>query len=236
MLDTIERYLNGTMTNDEHSMFEEQLTNNPDLKQQVEDIRLILFGVRKAVLKSKLNAFHEGIKKTHAEEKKETKVRTLYYKRFAVAASVALVIGSFWLMNRTPRNEKLFSKHFTPDHGLVTTMSETKNYSFDDAMVNYKHGDYDLAIDKWKVLLQEKPANDTLNYFIGVTYLAKGDENSAIPLLTMVKNTKESIFTNETFYYLGLAYLKANNLEAAKNNLSKSNTDKSKTIISELIE
>ena len=113
-------------------------------------------------------------------------------------------------------------------------MSSNNNFEFYDAMVSYKQGDYTTAINKWEKLLQAKPSNDTLNYFIGVAHLANKNEVEAIPFLNVVTNYSNSAFLNESYYYLGLAYLKNNNVKLAKKNLNFSTVDNSKLILSKL--
>ena len=74
----------------------------------------------------------------------------------------------------------------------------------------------------------------TLNYFLGVAYLAEKKEREAIDYLTEVSNTQSSMFLQESYYYLGLALLKSGEIEKAKTNFEKSNNDESQTILKEL--
>lgn len=234
LLETIERYLNHTMDTDELTSFEKQLKENSVLRQQVDDTEILFSGIKKAVLKNKLDTIHSDLGQKKASEKVETKVFKLNFKALSIAASVLFLLGGFWFFNQQPNNEKLFNKYFEPDRGLATTMSGTDNYSFDDAMVDYKNTKYDLAIEKWEVLLKSKPENDTLNYFIGVAQLANKNENQAIIHLNKVITDNQSEFTNDAYYYVGLAYLKADNTVAAIENLKKNNSPGSDRIISEL--
>src|SRR5690606_23244373 len=107
-------------------------------------------------------------------------------------------------------NQKLYAEFFVPDPGLPTTMSSTNNYTFFDAMVNYKQGDYKTAIKKWETLEAANTENDTLIYFLGVAHLAKGNTEDAISYLEKSKDFKDSVFKNDAYYYLGMAHLKNN--------------------------
>ena len=232
LLETIERYLNSTMEQEERSLFEKKLLTNDELKQQVQDVKIMIFGIENSVLKDKLNEFHDDLLKSNYSLKNKKNSFTKY----AIAASVVILIGfgGWWLINPKTNNEKLFAKYFKPDPGLATTMSNTINFKFYDAMVNYKHGDYNIAIEKWEALLQSKPKNDTLNYFLGVTHLANNNTLNSIEYLDKATEINNSIFKNETLYYLGLAYLKNNNSEKAISFFKQSDLDKSKQILDEL--
>lgn len=228
LLETIERYYNDSIASGERVVFEKKLQNDPEFKTQVEDIKTLLLGIETQALKEQLNDFHKDIKKTE----KNTKVRFLTFRKFA-AAAIIIAFGSFLFFNK-PANEKLYAKYFKPDPGLPTTMSNTEDFKFYDAMVNYKRGDYTLAIEKWESLLSHKPQNDTLNYFVGVAYLADKNEKTSIPYLEKTVQQTNSVFKNEAFYYLGLAYLKVDNIQLAKENFIQSTINNSEDIISEL--
>lgn len=234
LLETIERYLKNTMSVEERNTFEEKIKDNSTLQQQVKNVESILYGVRRGVFKNKVEAFHEEVISEELKTKKDKKVFNLNYKYTSVAASIVVLVGSFWYFNREPKHEQLYSKYFKPDYGLATNMSENKSYELFDAMVDYREGNYNTAIKKWENLLISKPKNDTLYYFLGVSYLAKNINEEAILKLQNVITDTESIFNKEAYLYLGLAYLKSGNITKAKENFVLSNTEKGRIILSEL--
>ena len=115
-------------------------------------------------------------------------------------------------------------------------MGATDNFEFYDAMVNYKQGEYHSAINKWQTLLSSEQKNDTLHYFIGVAHLADGNENEAINYLLELNKNNSNSFKNETAYYLGLAYLKADNVKDAKKYLTFSGTASALKILADIKE
>ncbi|WCO01540.1 tetratricopeptide repeat protein [Psychroserpens ponticola] len=228
-LETIERYITNTMISEELNAFKTQLENNPDFKIQVNDTITLLKGIEAQSLKEQLNEFHKDIPKQELI-KKTPKIHYLKFRKLVAAAAIIIALGSFWHFRPTS-SERLYSKYFYPDPGLPTTMSNTSNFEFYDAMVNYKQGDYKIAIKKWKALPSK---NDTINYFLGVAYLADKNEAKSIPLLEQSIQNKEFPLVSDAHYYLGLVYLKQGNIEKAKKNLKISNLKKSKTLLSEI--
>ena len=222
------------MTSQELKDFNQLLELDNDFKVKVEDVKTMLTGIEAQSLKEQLDHFHKEIPETIVKKSIDRKVRHLNLSKIAVAAAIIIAVGSIWFFS-TPQNDKLYAKYFKPDPGLPTTMSSTNNFDFYDAMVNYKHGDYKMAIDKWKILSENKPENDTLNYFLGVAHLANKNVIEAIPFLERsVEAEDDFVFLDDAYFYLGLAYLKEGNIELAKKHLDLSNTDKGKTIVLEL--
>lgn len=228
-----ERYLNEEMETAERSEFEAQLELDPELKKQFKEVENSILGIESAILKSKLDKFHEDLNPVRPLNPPGRKKFTPW--TWSIAAVLVVALGLFGLLNTGNQNDKLFVKHFSPDPGLPTTMSTSINYEFFDAMVDYKQGDYNRAIQKWESLVNDvSVTNDTLNYFLGVAYLAEKDESKAIPYLEATIKTQGSIFQNECYYYLGLAYLKKDDIETATKYFRRSENVASKAILAEL--
>lgn len=234
LLESVECYYTNTMLTEDRMNFEVKLKEDSEFRSEVEEIRTLILGIENQSLKERLESFHEEIiLKTIETETKNTRVHFMNWKRLLVAAALIIAAGSFWFLNGNS-NERLYAKYFSPDPGLPTVMSSNSDFEFYDAMVNYKHGDYKIAINKWEALKLKRSKNDTLNYFLGVAYLANKDEKSAIGYLQNVTKNRDFSFINSAYYYLGMAYLKSGNVNLTKKYLNFSTVDKSKQILLEL--
>ncbi len=231
-LEAVERYINGTMADAELKTFTAKLDTDSEFRTQVNDIKTLLTGIEEQSLKEQLDEFHKDIKK-QSSNKGSAKVRYLQFRKLVAAAAIIMALGSFWFFNQNP-NERLYSKYFTPDPGLPTTMSNSTNFEFYDAMVNYKQGDYKTAIKKWQRLSANTPNNDTLNYFLGVAHLANKNEHVAIEFLEKSVQNDNFSLIDDAYYYLGLSYLKEGDAELAKTYFKKSSVEHSQALISEL--
>jgi tetratricopeptide (TPR) repeat protein len=222
------------MDGEELVSFEKRLKKDKILQEQVEEHRILIKGVEEQSFLNKLEEFHTDINavKTIAEPSK----KQLSFTKYAIAASIALLIGfgGYWIFNSSNSNQRLYTKYFKPDPGLPTVMGTTDNYDFYAAMVNYKRGDYKLAIEKWEKLLEVKPDNDTLNYFLGVAHLANKNGGKSIDYLEKVIKDQNTSFKEDAYYYLGFAYLKEGNIDLAKESFTHSTLYNSKDILSKL--
>ena len=229
----IEAYHNGKLLGDDLISFETKLNKDKDFRILVEDLRTVLFGIETQSLKEELDVFHKDITSIKTRVNDHSKVKTLNWKRLAVAAVLIIGLGSFWLLGENT-NDRLYANYFTPDPGLPTTMSSNDQYEFYEAMVNYKQGKYKTAISKWETLHRVEQNNDTLNYFIGVAHLANKSEDLAIPYLKNAVVDKNFPFANDANFYLGLAYLKINDVDKAIQSFENSDRPEANTILNKL--
>ena len=226
----IERFLLGVMDQEELMRFEAECGRDPLLQNEVSLQRKLMASVESGSIPIPIPM--EG-----RQDMDSDSVHLLrQFRWYAAAASVVLILGIwFWGFRQTPE-EKLFVTYFVPEAGLMTPMGVTDNFVFNDAMVDYKQEEYHTAIEKWRPLWEQEPANDTLNYFIGVAYLALGRSESSISYLEKTTMIEESVFIREAWYYLGMAHLKMGNRPQAKAALEKSSLERSKAILDQLEE
>lgn len=226
--ETFERRLLGHMEPQEEHDFDKKLLNDKELCAQFEEFKSFFYVVEEQGLRNVLDKFHEGI----GTAPTNMKLRLLAYR---IAAGIAVLLAlSIWWYNRPNTNERLYNSYFSPDPGLPTVMGTHDNYSFYEAMVDYKQGNYKKAIKKWEKLLLSKPTNDTLQYFLGASYMATENMEKAILRLAPISDASNSIFYEDINLYLGLAFLKKNDIEKAKLSLSKSTHPKSKDLLSQI--
>jgi tetratricopeptide (TPR) repeat protein len=219
-----ERYLRSEMSPQEKEAFRRRIETDQQLKEQVDEYRLLLFGIQEAVLQEKMKEFHKELPITM-----EPKRKTL--KMWLAAASVLISISvAAWLFFNRNTSDNLFAAYFTPDPGLISSMGNSENYLFDRAMVDYKTGEYEQAISVWKGLLRSNTNSDTLNYFVGAAYLAMGQANMAEPYLAKVAAVTESAFADDASWYTGLALIRQGNKKEAVPYIQRS-THKGKEVL-----
>ena len=231
--EAFERLLLDQMTAEEKASFMKKLNADSMLKKQFEEFKELFFAVEEAGLRNSMESFHTTFK---AGDRETTATKNKFYW-LQIAASILIVLSlGVWFFVKPSPNEKLFQHYFTVDPGLPTVMGTTNNYDFYEAMVDYKQGKYDIAIRKWEKLLLENQHNDTVNYFLGSAYLAKGNANKAIGFFKTTLHTDTSIFSKEAHYYLALGALKNNNTEQAIQHLKMVANEKSEELLKKLQE
>lgn len=201
--EAIEAYLLGTMPVAERERFELEMAGDDTLRAEVQLQRENMLAVE-------LGGFRRSLRSMMEQDRPEERpVANGWGRYLRHAAAIALLISvAIWWTMRPDANERLFAEHFTADPGLPVPMSISHDPVFHDAMVAYKLGDYDEARTKWAPLLQARPGNDTLRYYIASAALAAGDPGPAIPLFRSVAADSTSRFQVKARWYLFLAYVR----------------------------
>lgn len=204
-----DKYLRNQLTDSERLRFEQKLTEDVLFKTDFEKHRAFTNHLHDAFFKEELNQIHQNV----IVKKSKTKYRLLIP---AIAASIALLLGVFFWQEYTHSSSYLYQSYYTPDPGLPTVMGKiTSNYEFNNAMVDYKMGDYKKALQTWNTLLKKEPQNDTLQYFTAMAHMNLGNFKSAETQLEILKNNNNSAFYKESKWFLALLYLKADNKQRA---------------------
>ncbi len=200
--EAIEAYVLERMPVAERADFEQRMTTDAALREEVELERENIQAVE-------LGGLSRMLKDIAQAEQGEERGVGRWNRLLKYAAMIAAIMsGAIWWMTRTPLNERIYAAHFTPDPGLPVAMGATTDPAFADAMVAFKLGDYAEARMKWSPLLAEEPANDTLRYYIASAWLAANDTERAIPMLEALEKEPASAFNGRARWYLFLAYVR----------------------------
>jgi tetratricopeptide (TPR) repeat protein len=229
---TIEQYLLGQMDIEKKTAFEYKMNTDNIMASKVNEVKLLLAGIEAASLKERLNTYHDNIK-TDLSQKGRSKVIFLQRKWLAAASVVLIaVLSVLFYTQRENKYEKLYAQYYKPDPGLMSAMGVGDNYLFNKAMLDYKTGNYKLAIEEWSKLKTSADPNDTLNYFLGAAQQAEGNSVAALTLLHSLASDDTRPFYKDACWYTGLALLRQGKINEAVSYLEKSGRPERNEIIS----
>src|SRR5690554_4709369 len=205
----VERYILGEMLAEEKRSFENEMNENPSLKDVVEENRLLIQTIETGALREKLEHIHQ--KKFGSKPMRKSIITW-----FAVAAGIAFLIAvGISIIELGSVEEKIFAEYTTTDPGQPVPMSSTdSDYMFQDAMVDYKAGKFDRAINKWSGILTEDPESNILNYYIGSAYFNLEKYSRAVQFFEIAANQETQEFSAKAQWYLILSQLKLKDPES----------------------
>ena len=212
----IEQFILNKLSASDRDLFLQEMNRNVSLRDEVERQKLLMLTVEAGGLREEMKAIATRIDKE----------RVVSFKIwYSAAAIIVVVLGvSWWFLRNDRASDDLFAQMAKPDPGLAVPMSSSTDYSFYDAMVDYKAEKYDLAIQKWQPQLLADLDNDSIMYFLGSSYFNLKKWNEARDYYLLVRKNPESAFYAKSGFYLALiAYREQNSItlaELAKDTLS----------------
>lgn len=222
----IERYILERMSAEERAAFEQELTHNAQLRDELEILRNDIRAVQLANIQEEIAAAGELYKINQSESEQHesspveeqsqgSKVVPLNSENgssrrvwFAIAATIAALVGFFLLRPSAYSADGLYAKYHQVDPGLPTTMGITQDYQFQDAMVDFKYGRFEEAYSKWSDMISDNPASDTLQYYHALAALEANDLQMAQGALETLSST-DTAWRHKAQWYLVLCVLKA---------------------------
>lgn len=229
----IEAYLEDKLSKADSTDFENEMNHNSDLADEVKLQKELRFGLRVLRIENQLDNALKRHKTTYFEEKsvkigKDVPMPIVHQNRYSkikiwsIAASILLILSVtiFFLKFNLTNSQQAFEENYRPnvDDGFQVKSipfelkSNTKN-----GIDSYHDGKYDEAL-RYLEQVNSKNSEELAikNYYLGVSFLAKNDANSAIRALLKAKTCTLKIIRDNSDWYLALAYLKKNDKSKMK--------------------
>jgi len=210
------KYFEGTLSKEELKEFNLLLINDSDFKEEFEFQKELQ---ETLVLNDREHIKNEIQNWGTIKSKRD-------FKPWHIAASVLILIGAAsWLLffNTQSNNstEELYALYFEPYRNIVRPIvrGEHKEDVQSKAFEAYETKKYENAIVYFNELLNEEP-NATIAFYKANTLLQLNKPNEAITLLEE-NVTNSDTLQDRNLWYLALAYLKNNNIDASKKTLKQ---------------
>ena len=213
----IDQYLLNLLSPEEKSSFEKQLQEDENLMKEFllhKETFETIEGIGRVELKSRLKKIHsEEVENQNGES---SNIRSLISK-FAIAASfVGLIAFGWWWMQQPLTPADLYSQNFEPFELTLNQRSGSEKL-YDDIETAYAKGDFENAIALFKTSLEKQDKRSSqLLLGLGISYMEGENPQNAIPYFNEIIDNKDFNFEDESHWYLGLAYLKMNDIPNAK--------------------
>jgi hypothetical protein len=207
-----ENYLNNELSETEKLDLENQLQNDADTQEKFRIYKEINGYLETKFSKQTID-FQENLKtiskQNFSEVKKETKVISFKPWQYAIAASVVLVLGTWFMMQGNPE----YSDYNTHETAYFTERgSIIKNLRLAEKSFNAKN--YKDAIVNFEIVLKEYDKPE-VNYFYGISLLEENRYTESETVFNKLK-TGTSIYKDKATWYLALSSLKQNKFDECK--------------------
>lgn len=209
---TFENYLSNELSTEEKTNFEKQLVEDPELASAFEVYKeLNLHLENKFGNANELKSFKKNIKSISKEHFKTKKSKVIGLKpwQYAIAASVAILVGLFVFQNINPS----FEDYNNPENAYFTERGDA-NENLKLAQDAFNAKNYKEAIPYFEAILNSTKSPE-IQYFYAISLLEDNQFQKAENNLLELKSGT-SIYKNKATWYLALSKLKQKEYKSCK--------------------
>jgi tetratricopeptide (TPR) repeat protein len=203
------RYLDGDLAGKEKLEFENRLSSNKTLQEELQSLQLTRDAVRSYGLKQKIASLHEKMMdELSAPVRKISPTRRFVQYSLAIAASLLLIfisIQAYTFFTLSPG--KLFSQNYK-SYGLNTVRgSGTEQTAIEKAYLEKKYAEVSG--------LAENSTDIEANFLAAMSNMELKNVSKAIEeykkVITLNEAANTNVYKDESEYYLALAYMENKN-------------------------
>jgi tetratricopeptide (TPR) repeat protein len=210
----IDMYFSNNLSEGELLEFQELYKNNPEFKQEVDflnDLKLVSEKEDDAEFKKQLETYESAF----SDNQKNPFAKWLK-PLTAVAALLVIALSINFIFNNEINEDQLFTTYFEPSKNVSVPIvrAEDSETIENKAFITYSEANYKQAIPLFKNAFNITK-NSELLFYEGNALLALGQTEKAIEKFEEHLNYSD-VLVNRSHWYLALAYLKSENIEKAK--------------------
>lgn len=207
-----ENYLSNELSAEEKTNFEKQLVEDPELASAFEVYKELNQHLEnKFGNEQELKAFKKNLKSISKEHFKTKKPKVVAFKpwQYAIAASIAILVGLFVFQNINPS----FEDYDNPEMATFIERGDV-NENLKLAQDAFNAKNYKTAIPYFEAILKVNKSPE-IQYFYAISLLEDNQFQKAETNLSEIKSGT-SIYKNKATWYLALSKLKQEDYKSCK--------------------
>jgi len=201
----VDRYLQGEMEENERVVFEKRLTEDEEVRTEVELQKLIIKGIRKEQLKLIIQKEEEAIK-----EEKITKTKLIRKWISIGSLAIAASLSGFFYLGYLNNCSNLADRYYVaytniyelPSRGGESLHPTQADSLFFDALKQLEKGHNRRAAKQLATLQNEQielhaATENAVKWYLSLAYLKSGKKEKARLLLRQISKTNTAEFNTE---------------------------------------
>lgn len=198
--DLISKYFENTLSNENQQEFDDLLENDKDFAQDV----AFQINLKKAITLNERSTLKQKLQSFEAEKNQKKTFKWQY-----IAASVAILIGSFWFFNQNSNSQQLYNQYYQtyPNTVAPVVRGENSNDLKTVAFFEYDSGNYNKAYQLF-INIYNSENQDYALFYGSLSLIELNRHQEALTLLNRFDATKSNDFTPFVKWFKALSYLK----------------------------
>ncbi len=217
----IDDYLLNRLNETEEQAFQKEMAENQALATAVQQQQKIIEGIEahgRAAFKTYLKAIHQDVIET-PKTPVSLPAKTNNFRKiiFWIIAGGILLLSLLWFLKPNDHKiEQLYAQHYAPYELKMQSRDTDTDTLWIAAQALYKDKAYAKALPLFEALLEKQPTNILAQLGAGTCLLEINEPSKAIRYFDRILNSNDVLYKDQAQWYNGMAYLKLNDVEAAK--------------------
>lgn len=215
-----EKYLNNDLSRSEKEEFEKRISDDPEFAEAFQIYKEISISLE---AKENREAGEKKLRKNLEElsdeyfnintRKKPAKIISLRRVLELAAASIIIVLGTWFILNQT-QSKPTYSEY--ADYGALALTERGEDDSVKILAENlFNNEQYEEAVGILEKIHVQDPENNQIKLYLAMALIETEQYERADTLLTEIREN-ESVYQYRAVWYLALSYLKQGDIEATK--------------------
>jgi hypothetical protein len=220
-IELIEAYLAGELQGEKLQSFEDQLSNDTELAQEValhQELQAALADQETIDLENSLLEIRQELDE---ETEKATVVPLRSSSRWLIAASILVLIAAAAYLLWPGQEQNLYADFFEPYPNYLTTRTDNQNTTLGAAINAYQNQDYTTALGHFQELLAEDDERTDIRFYMGICQSELDQAEAALSSFEEVITQSDNTYAGPAKWYKALTHLKINQPEQAKSLLNQ---------------
>ncbi|MBI9037327.1 MAG: tetratricopeptide repeat protein [Bacteroidales bacterium] len=229
----IEDYLRGNLSEAERKLFEDKLKTDTDFAEEFELNKRI----ENAIANDEIDNFRETLKNIHKKlyNESETEISgtkklfntALKYWKIAAVVLIILIpltVVMYIMIHDSSSNSNLFYQNYERYPAISENRSINKIINdsiFSEGLKCYKNGDFTNAVGYFKNVVENEDNNVAAQFFLGISYIEITNYNRAINSFEDVIEKDDTLYSQQSEWYLALCLIKIGKTNDAKSVLQR---------------
>ena len=193
----LEKYVLGALTPDERQRLERALQADAALRAELAQLQEIALAAETVQLKKSLGQIKGNEETAPAPGGRLRLLITAFLLLLALAAMILL-----WRQAPSGQNpDDALRAYLEPPAGLATPMGASEQLVFMDGMLDYRAGNYALALLKWEKLESSDIGKDSLYFYQAAAHFARTEYAKADALFEKTRMFNNSPFAADLDWY-----------------------------------
>jgi TolA-binding protein len=216
----IEAYIDNDLSSEEMHSFEEELSFNMELVDELE----LHKEINEAIAETDVQELRAQLQQIRTVEEKQKETRSVggvtrsIKKTWSVAAACMVlmlgVAGVLRVTQQPAQNELFASYHSKYEISGTRSGNAATDMAFKLALHNYNQAQYSEAANQFEELLTID-SDVSVNFYAGLSYQEMEDYKNAIRHFLSVVDDDDNLFIEQAQWYLGLCYLQTDDKRKA---------------------